>query len=84
VTLDGKTILDELAFDESFDIGIDTRTGVDDSYELPFHFTGKLDTLTYKLGPEQLGENDWLRWPPSVHQPWWLAHRILVALALPP
>jgi arylsulfatase len=39
-------------------IGIDTRTAVDDSYELPFRFTGKIDTLTYKLGPEQLGEND--------------------------
>lgn len=47
-----------MAIDESFDIGSDTRTAVDDSYGLPFRFTGKIDALTYKLGPEQLGEND--------------------------
>ena len=29
-----------MAIDETFDIGIDTRTAVDDSYELPFRFTG--------------------------------------------
>jgi hypothetical protein len=43
-----------MAIDESFDIGSDTRTGVDDSYNLPFRFTGKIDKLTYKLAPEQL------------------------------
>jgi hypothetical protein len=43
-----------MAIDETFDIGCDTRTPVDDSYELPFHFTGTIDKLTYKLGPEQL------------------------------
>jgi hypothetical protein len=32
-----------MAIEESFDIGIDTRTGVDDSYKLPFQFTGKID-----------------------------------------
>jgi arylsulfatase len=47
-----------MAIDETFDIGCDTRTPVDDSYELPFHFTGKIDRLTYKLGPEQLMEAD--------------------------
>jgi arylsulfatase A-like enzyme len=45
-----------MAIDESFDIGCDTRTPVDDSYELPFHFTGTIDLLTFKLGPEQLIE----------------------------
>ena len=40
-----------MAIDETFDIGSDTRTAVDDSYELPFRFTGKIDELTYKLGP---------------------------------
>ena len=30
-----------MAIDETFDIGCDTRTPVDDSYELPFHFTAK-------------------------------------------
>ena len=48
-TVDGKelsrqtiehTIPFLMAIDETFDIGIDTRTGVDDSYKLPFRFTG--------------------------------------------
>ncbi len=43
-----------MSIDESFDIGSDTRTGVDDSYQLPFKFTGSIDKLTFKLGPEQM------------------------------
>ena len=43
-----------MAIDETFDIGIDTRTPVDDSYKVPFRFTGKIDKLTFKLGPEQI------------------------------
>ncbi len=39
-----------MAIDETFDIGIDTRTPVDDSYKLPFRFTGTIDKLTYQLG----------------------------------
>lgn len=63
LTLDGKqlatqtiphTIAMLMAIDESFDIGSDTRTGVDDSYELPFRFTGTIDKLTFKLGESQL------------------------------
>ena len=49
-----KTIPFLLPGDETFDIGSDTRTGVDDSYELPFHFTGTIDKLTFKLGPSQM------------------------------
>jgi hypothetical protein len=41
---------------ETFDVGLDTRTGVDNSYELPFKFTGTIDKLTFKLGPSQLSE----------------------------
>jgi hypothetical protein len=45
--------------DETFDIGVDTYTGVDDfEYQLPFRFTGAIDKLTYKLGPEQLSAED--------------------------
>jgi arylsulfatase len=45
--------------DESFDIGVDTRTGVDDKdYKPPFRFTGKLDKLTIKLGPSQMMAED--------------------------
>ena len=47
-----------MAIDESFDIGIDTRTGVDDSYKLPFQFTGKIDKLTFNLGPTQPTSDD--------------------------
>ncbi len=43
-----------MAIDETFDVGIDMRTPVDDSYKLPFRFTGKIDKLTYKLGREQM------------------------------
>ena len=47
-----------MAIDESFDIGSDTRSGVDDSYKLPFRFDGKINKLTYRLGPEQLTAQD--------------------------
>ena len=43
-----------MAIDETFDIGIDTRTAIDDSYKVPFRFNGKIDKLTYHLGPEQI------------------------------
>ena len=39
------TIPSLMSIDETFDIGIDTRTPVDDSYELPFRFTGTIDKL---------------------------------------
>jgi arylsulfatase len=46
------TIPGLMTIDESFDVGVDTRTGVDDhDYQLPFRFTGKLDKLTIKLEP---------------------------------
>jgi len=33
-------------FDETFDVGMDTRTGVDDmDYQPPFRFKGKIDRL---------------------------------------
>jgi arylsulfatase len=41
--------------DESFDIGSDTRTGVamlKHRYDVPFKFTGEINKLTYKLGPQ--------------------------------
>ncbi len=49
------TVAFVLPSDESFDIGMDTRTGVDDrDYRAPFRFTGKIARLTFKLGPPQL------------------------------
>src|SRR5437870_4539814 len=43
-----------MTVDENFDVGVDTGTGVDDSYQLPFKFTGTIDKLTFKLGPSQM------------------------------
>ena len=65
MTVDGKefasktmphTIPFLMSIDETFDVGSDTRTAVDDSYELPFRFTGTIDKLTYKLGPDRLAK----------------------------
>ena len=47
-----------MSIDETFDIGIDTRTPVDDSYKVPFRFTGTINKLTFSLGPEQLTAED--------------------------
>jgi hypothetical protein len=43
---------------ETFDIGLDTRTPVDFTYEVPFRFTGTIDNLTYKLGPSRIFAED--------------------------
>ncbi len=41
--------------DETFDVGLDTRTGVNDKdYQVPFAFDGQIDKLTIKLGPMQI------------------------------
>ena len=62
-TVDGKELAKKtikhsipllMSIDETLDIGSDTRTGVDGSYELPFTFTGTIDKLTFKLGPSQM------------------------------
>jgi arylsulfatase A-like enzyme len=48
-----------LQWDESFDIGSDTLTGVNDAdYQPPFAFTGKLDKLTIKVDRPKLTEED--------------------------
>jgi arylsulfatase A-like enzyme len=56
--LDKKTIKHTIpllmSIDETFDVGLDTRTGVDNSYELPFKFTGTINKVTFELGPSQL------------------------------
>jgi arylsulfatase len=42
--------------DETFDIGLDTRTGVamlEHRYDPPFKFTGKIKKLTFELKPAQ-------------------------------
>jgi arylsulfatase len=49
------TIPVTLQWDETFDIGTDTGTPVDDKdYQVPFTFTGKLVKLTLRIAPRQL------------------------------
>ena len=48
-----------LQWDETFDIGADTGTPVDDQdYQVPFKFTGKLNKLTLKLDRPKLTPAD--------------------------
>jgi arylsulfatase len=68
LSVDGKVVATQkqpnsIAFlqvsDETFDVGVDTRTGVNDKdYQVPFPFNGKIDKLTFKLGPLQLTAAD--------------------------
>ena len=44
-----------LTIDETFDIGSDTRTPVEDAdYQVPFPFTGTISKVDFKLGPSQM------------------------------
>jgi arylsulfatase len=48
-----------MTIDESFDVGVDLRTGVNDQdYKVPFRFTGTLEKITYKLEPPSLSAED--------------------------
>ena len=54
-----KTLPMILQWDESFDIGSDTLTGVnDEDYQPPFPLTAKLDKLTIKVDRPQLSPED--------------------------
>lgn len=44
--------------DETFDVGVDTRTGVNDKdYQVPFPFNGTINKVTFNLGAMRLAEN---------------------------
>ena len=46
-----KSLPITVAWDETFNVGVDTGTSVDDAdYQVPFPFTGKIEKLTVKLG----------------------------------
>jgi len=54
-----KTLPMILQWDEAFDIGSDTLTGVNDAdYKPPFPFTGKLNKLTINIDRPQLSPED--------------------------
>jgi hypothetical protein len=66
LTVDGKQVAEsrlertspvgKFTLDESFDVGEDTGTPVIDDYDakMPFKFTGKLEKVEIKLGPDKL------------------------------
>jgi arylsulfatase len=66
--VDGKAVVTKtmertipliMQWDETFDIGSDTGTPVDDQdYQVPFTFTGKFDKLTLKLDRPKLTPAD--------------------------
>jgi len=78
LSMDGKEIARKaiphtipalMTIDESFDVGVDTRTGVDDNdYQPPFRFTGKLAKLTINLKPEPMSADDQRRWNETARQ----------------
>ena len=54
-----KTLPMILQWDEAFDIGSDTLTGVNDAdYQPPFALTAKLNKLTIKVDRPQLSPDD--------------------------
>jgi len=54
-----KTIPFLMPVDETFDVGPDTRTGVNEQdYQVPFASNGTINKLTFKLGPMQLSEDE--------------------------
>jgi arylsulfatase len=54
-----RTVPLTLPWDETFDIGSDTGTPVDDKdYQVPFSFTGKIEKLTVSLEPPHLTAAD--------------------------
>jgi len=60
------TIPITLPEDETFDVGLDTRTPVallEYHYDCPFEFTGKIDKLTFDLGPPQYTKADREQFP---------------------
>jgi arylsulfatase A-like enzyme len=56
--VDSHTQPNSIAFlevaDETFDVGVDTLSAVNDDYQVPFAFNGKIDKLIFKIGPSQL------------------------------
>src|SRR5262249_39085057 len=68
LTVDGKVVSTQtlertipltLPWDETFDVGSDTGTSVDDQdYQVPFKFTGKINKLTVSVAPPTLTPDD--------------------------
>src|SRR5262249_130585 len=66
----GPTIPIIMQFDETFDVGADTGTPVDDNdYQVPFKFTGRLNKLTIKVEPPVLTPADIKKLEAAKHGP---------------
>jgi hypothetical protein len=54
-----RTIPFLMPVDETFDVGVDTRTSVNEQdYQVPFAFNGTINKLTFNLGPSQLAPEE--------------------------
>ena len=53
-----RTIPFRVSADETLDIGEDTGTPVSEDYQVPFHFTGRLNKIVIKLGTANLSPQD--------------------------
>jgi arylsulfatase len=78
LSVDGKSVAAKavphttpfiMTIDETFDVGVDLRTPVDDhDYQVPFRFTGKLAKVTINLKPEPMNAKDQERWDEQAKQ----------------
>ena len=78
LSVDGKAVASKtipytipfaVTLDETFDVGVDTRMGVDDNdYLPPFRFTGKLVKLTVNLKPQPMSAQEQREWELGARQ----------------
>ncbi len=55
------------AWDETFDVGMDTGTSVDDKdYQVPFAFSGKIERITIDLGEGPVSEQSMTAWMKAI------------------
>ena len=79
-----KTLPMILQWDESFDIGSDTLTGVNDAdYQPPFQLTAKLNKLTIKIDRPQLSPADIKKFEAAMHESRLIAPRARSAQTVP-
>ena len=61
------TIAFLMVADETFDVGVDTRTPVNDKdYQVPFRFTGTINKVTFNLAVVEIGTGIVLMLDPAI------------------
>jgi arylsulfatase len=53
-----RTIPFRMSLDETLDIGEDTGTPISEDYQVPFAFTGELETVTINIADHKLTEEE--------------------------